>query len=227
MNLPNISRLKQFFVENGKAEIYRKGMVILKAPALSPGIFYIAKGCVEVRSAEKGGERLFAIYKAGELFPLLWALQDVQKRFIYKAYTDCEVLIVSKTLFNKTVSTDLNVAQEIIQQLAIYCDIFLTRIDHLEIPRAYDRVLQRLLFFAKRFGTKKQDEIVINIPITHETIAESLSISRETTSRIMKRLKDEGFIHYANHSITLKHKLLLTSLFTSFFLNITPDIYAI
>ena len=208
------SSLHQFFTLNSKLKQYQKGNILIKPSDSSMEVFLIEKGFVEVRS-EKHADKLYAIYKPGELFPLLWALQGVQKRFIYKAYTDCAVRIVPKDIFTRIISTDLGIAQEVIQHLAIYCDMFLERIDNLEVAKAYDRVVSRLLFFAKRFGRKKKNDIILAIPMTHDAIADSLSIRRETTSRIMKRLKDEGLIQYAHHQITLKNKLLITSLFAS------------
>jgi CRP-like cAMP-binding protein len=64
----------------------------------------------------------------------------------------------------------------------------------LEYKSAHERVAYRLVFLASRFGKRRGSSVVIDAPLTHEFISESINLSRETVSRQIEKLENENLI---------------------------------
>lgn len=56
------------------------------------------------------------------------------------------------------------------------------------------RVANLLLDYAKQFGNKTSDGILIALPISKEEIANFLGLARETLSRKLRALEDQNII---------------------------------
>lgn len=89
--------------------------------------------------------------------------------------------------------------------LANTVSIFVDRVNTLEITSAYPRFVSRLIALAGRFGVKKYGKIVIDAPITHRDIANSINMTRETASRQFERLEGKGLVEYKNRKISIRN----------------------
>lgn len=67
-----------------------------------------------------------------------------------------------------------------------------------------ERVVKLLIEFAKDFGKKVGDEILIRFPITHTEMANIIFCSRQTISKLMNELRREGLIFYDRKIILIR-----------------------
>lgn len=191
----------------GRKSSYRKGEIIIRPDDNPSGVFYIQKGYVRVYSITvDGDEKIHVIYKKDEVFPLLWALKDIQKDVYYEALSDLVLKRVPKDLFITFVKEDPTVLHELIDRLVSHFDVFVDRVGNLEISKAYPRLVAQLLFLSKRFGKKVGKGVVIQVPIAHKDIASSINMTRETASREFEKLEKKGLIGYRKHSIVIKNE---------------------
>ncbi len=75
-------------------------------------------------------------------------------------------------------------------------------LENLTMRTAYKRVAHQLLYFARRFGEKKLGGQKIALPLTHQDIADVLSLTRETVSMSMVQLREKKLI-VTNRYITI------------------------
>ena len=206
MKLNNIKKEKLAdLFSDSKLYRYKKGEVIIRPDTTPAGIYYIVGGFVKIYSlTEDGEERLHIIYRPGEVFPLMWALDKIQKDVFYEALTEVAAQRVPKEKFLNFIKTNPEVLFELAKLLSSVFEIFVDRVENLEIARSYPRLIARILFLAKRFGEKENDSIVIKAPLTHKDIADSIAISRETASRDISKLEKKGIVSYKNHFIEIK-----------------------
>jgi CRP/FNR family transcriptional regulator len=69
------------------------------------------------------------------------------------------------------------------------------RLENISLKSADKRLADALLHYARTFGKQHDNgEIVIDVPLTHQTLANILNIARETVSHAMLRLQDVGAI---------------------------------
>lgn len=192
------------FFSSSKVLHYKKGEIIIRPEQTPSGIYYIEDGYVKIYSiTEDGDEKLHVIYKAGEIFPLVWALKNIQRESFYEAISNVTVRKVAKGDFLNFINTSQQAMAELTELLISTFNVFIDRVDNLEISKAYPRLVDQLLFLAERFGVKRDGAVVIEAPITHKDIGNSIAMSRETASREMENLEKKGLVHYTDHLITI------------------------
>lgn len=213
----------EVFFSKGKILKFKKDQIVSPKNNPPDGVFYIKSGFVKLGNDPSSGEenQTYAIYKVGEVFPLLWALKDIKREFEYVAMSNVEIYQVSKQEFKDFVKSNPKAALQVIDLLTNLANIYFERIDNLVISRAHPKIVSRLLFFSKRFGDKKRGQITIQIPMTHASIASSLAITRETVSRELKKLEEKGLIVYNGRRIVINDERKLASELESYYSTIS------
>ena len=194
--------LKDFF-KLGKERQFGADELVLRGDGPT-GVFYIQSGFVKVYSISDSGDRyLHIIYRPGEIFPLIWALLDVKRRIFYEAASKITIWEVSRDDFLTYLKGSPQGSYSTLLQLAEQFNVYADRLDNLQYKPAPERVAYRLLFLAARFGKKSGEKIIIKAPITHELIAESVNLARETVSRELENLEKRGLLARDHHQIVI------------------------
>jgi len=169
------------------------------------GIYLIKEGFVKAYSVSQSGHgNLLLIHEASEFIPLPWALDGAHTTGLYyEAMTDVTVLRTSKEKLRVAMGKDTWLSQEILKQAVNIITIYTQRIQTLEFRSARGRIISELLNLAERFGEIHGKEVFINAPITHQDIADSINMSRETASRALELLIKEGLMGQKNHLFTV------------------------
>lgn len=201
-NLKNDYHLEKFFLK-GKQYRFQKGQIILRPDIEPSGIYYIEKGYVRVYYlTESGREKLHVIYKSGELFPLLLVLRNIHKDAYYEALNEVICRKVEKEVFLRELENPY-FSKALAQRLADLLNVFIARLDNLETHGGPARVIARLLFLAERFGQKIEGGVLIDAPITHKDIADSVALNRESVSRQIEDLRKKQVVQIRNHKFLI------------------------
>ena len=94
-------------------------------------------------------------------------------------------------------------SQEILKQAVGIITDYTQRIQTLEYRSARGRIIAEILNLAERFGEKHGRAVIINAPITHQDIADSINMTRETASRALELLFEEKLLGQNNHLFTV------------------------
>lgn len=183
---------------------FKKGAIILNAEENSREVYLIEKGFVKTYSlTEDGNEKLHVIYRPGELFPILRALKNLQMGIFCEAITDVELRDVPKGKFIQFIKQNPEALTELLDEVLRIFDIFVERVENLEITKSYPRLVARLLSLGDQLGKKQGRGVIINAPLTHKDIAASVNMTRETVSRDFEILEKKGLVKYLGHAILL------------------------
>jgi CRP/FNR family transcriptional regulator len=166
------------------------------------GVYLIKSGFVKSYTVSRAGHvRLLLIHAAGELIPLPWALDGAQHstELFYKAMTDVTGLRTSKAELRAAMGNDPWLSQDILKQVVNIITIYTQRIQTLEFRSARERIIAQLIYLAERFGKLDGTKIIIYAPITHQDIADSINMTRETASRELGLLYEEGLLGQKDH----------------------------
>jgi len=166
-----MNRLEVFF-RQFKPMNFKKGETILRASEAPPGVYFLEKGYARLYAVSKKGEELtLIIFKSGDPFPIIWAINDTPNNYFLEAMTECTLL----------------------------------RMEYLVFGNAYAKVASIIIICAERFGRKRGKKIVIQVPLTHNDIANLVGITRETASLELKKLENKGLIDYERHLLLVKN----------------------
>lgn len=193
---PQYSLITDYF-RNGRKRVYKKGEIILHAGDDPQGVYYIEQGLVKIYALTKEGtEHIHLFYGDGDFFPVLWIYRDTVRNVYYEAMEETTIRLVSKDSFKAFVASNMDVALLLLEKVTGLFRVYAGRIDTLQYSNSYDRTATLLLSLAYRFGKPGEIGCVIDAPLTHHDIANSVNLSRETASRTMERLQRKGIISY-------------------------------
>lgn len=169
------------------------------------GIYLIKKGFVKAFSSSEAGQgNLLLIHKVGEFIPLPWALDGAHTTgLFYQAMDDVSAIKASKDKLRTAMGKNTWLSQEILKQAVNIITVYTKRIQTLEFRSARGRIISELLNLSERFGEKHGKEVLINAPITHQDIADSINMTRETASRALGLLFEEKLLGQKDHLFSI------------------------
>lgn len=188
LNFPRTTTQK-FFEDEGRRLTYKKGELIQRANETPRGVYFLTEGYVKEYSLAKDGtEHFHLVYGPGQLFSVIGPFLGINHPVYRQAYTDVVVYRVDATALKHEEQKNSALAEEIQNLLIHYIFSLKTRVENLAFNNAYDKVAYRLLYLAGTLGVKQDKGWYIALPFTHQQIADSVSITRETASRMLERM---------------------------------------
>lgn len=185
---------------------FKKDEVIIQGDEEPEGVYLIKSGFVKAYSlSHEGHHNLLLIHKNGEFMPLPWALDGGHTTgMFYSAMTDVDILKADKSKLRSAMGYNAWLSSEILTQAVSIISIYTQRIQTLEYRTARERIISKLIYLSARFGERHGKEMIIRAPITHQDIADSINMSRETASRALETLSESGLIGQKEHLFTVK-----------------------
>jgi CRP-like cAMP-binding protein len=208
--------LENFFL-TGRSSRYSKGDIILRGDEMIEDVCYVGKGHVKIYSInDLGEEYIHIIYKRGDIFPLIQIFSaQPSRRIFYESLDSSVIWKISKEKFlNRLHKSGDKLTFNLFRQFAYQFNIFADRLDNLEYKTAYERVIYRLLFLAGRFGKETEQGLIIDAPITHKIIANSINLTRESVSRELEKLHSDNLITTEKGRIIIKNVQKLSQQFS-------------
>jgi CRP/FNR family transcriptional regulator len=200
-------KLKALF-RSGKQFKYQKNATITRAGETPRGIYLIESGMIKIYSLSKqGDEHIHHFFGPGDFFPIIWSFRDSVRNMFYETLSPVKVWLIPRETFKDFITSNPDVMYEVLEELIDRYHLYIGRIDNLLYPDARERSAYRLLSLADRFGVKTVEGIVIDASITHEDLAHSINMTRETFGRAFGRLQQKGVIGYDD-----KHRLIIKDL---------------
>lgn len=199
------STLGLFFKQH-KAILFKNGQIILHPQQMEEDAYFLERGYVKAYEITPDGEeKLYVIYRPGELFRLRWIFLTDKTHLFYEALGPVTVKRISKEELLAFLKNNPNAFLELTGIIMEIFSTFVHRIDNLEITKAYPRLIARLISLVERFGEKQKRGYIITPPITHKDIANSINLARETASREFEKLERKGLVIYKNHHIVIQN----------------------
>lgn len=192
-------KLNKFFAGFKKVSL-KKGETIYRAEDEIYTVYYLKKGYVKLYSLSKNAQELiFIIYKPGDLFPLIPTINKSPSAYYTESMTPVELYQAPLTEFRRFLFQNSDVLFELISHILTRFGGVLARMEYAIFGNAINKVAGIILICAERFGEKEKEGTLIQVPLTHQDIANLLGVARETVSIEMKKLQNMGLIDYHNH----------------------------
>lgn len=186
--------------------VVKKGANILFQGEIPRKVMVVRDGVVRAYTITSSGEeRIVAIYGKGDIFPLSWVLGETSNvLFYYDAVTEARLLTISRDDFMNALTNDVQRLNRLLRFVSNEYTALLLRITGLEQSRAIEKVGFTLYYLLFRYGTETKPGIyTINVKMSQLMIASLVGITRESTTKTLKTLKDKGIIDYSNSTYTV------------------------
>jgi len=197
-------KLDKFF-SSSKTITYKKGETILRPEDKPQGAYFIKEGFVKLNTIfENGRELTLNIFKPGTYFPMMWAIGEIPNSYYYQAQTNTLIHRVPKQDVLAFLKNNPDVLFELTRRILVGLDGVLTNIEYMLCGNSYIRVVGAIYLTANRFGERTDGgKITMNLPLTHQDIANIAGISRETASIAINKLEKKNIIFRKNHLIVI------------------------
>lgn len=187
-------KLKALFL-SGKRYDYHKNETILRARETPRGVYMIEDGIIKLYSLSKqGNEHVLDFYAPGDILPIIWPFRHSVRNGYYEAISKATLWMIPRETFREFIAKHQDVMAGVFESLLERHHRYVSRIDNLIYSDALERSAYLLLSLADRFGVRTDDGLTIEAQITHENLANSLSMTRETFGRTISRLQRRGII---------------------------------
>lgn len=180
---------------------YPKGQILIFADEQPEHIFYITKGRVRKYDVSyRGDEVIVNIFKPPAFFPMSEAINHTPNKYFYKTEIASELHIVPSKDALQFLKDNPDVMLDLLSRIYRGMDGLLGRVVHLMSGSAKSRLLYELMIESERFG-KKNDDGTYTLDITEVDLAARSGMSRETISREMKQMKEDGLVSMTSKGI--------------------------
>lgn len=184
---------------------YKRNSVIVNKGDDTSSLFIIIEGTLNAYIDDsQGKELILARMESGDSFGELSLLSDSSRSASVIATTSCKLAMISKPVFMECLKNEPSIAFNIIQSLIEKVHTLTENASNLALLDVYGRIVQVLNKNAMNIDGKLMTE-----RLTHQDIANMIGSSREMVSKIMKDLKQGGYINIEGKSIIIERDLPL------------------
>ena len=173
---------------------YLKKEIIINAGESVEAVFFLHSGVARSYYVDENGSELtINLFKPLSVFPLTSVIAGKNNSYDFQAFTDIEVNIIPARDALRFLDKDRKFRDMMLQKFASGLEGYLIRSFFLIKGNAMQKVASTLLMLVKRFGGKMNRDI-IDLPLTHQDIADISGTTRETASIQIEKLEKDGAI---------------------------------
>jgi CRP-like cAMP-binding protein len=173
---------------------FPRDAVICEEGVAGDYMYLIQQGQVKVtKTSEDGREKILEIFAEGAFIGEMALLDREPRSASMKTTSACVLLALSRQDFLGLLRENSEIAMGVIRELSRR----LRETDEQVRALMFERVEQRTRRVLRRLAREphpERPELVLTGPVTHQQLADLVGTSRETVTRVLKALRDEGWL---------------------------------
>ena len=186
---------------------FRKGNVIILAEEEGDAFFVIRAGQVKVSIIhEDGRELILSLLGPGKVFGELSLLDGKPRSANVVALKSTDLITLRRADFFQLVHDNPQVAISLLAELASRLRRTDHKIEGLALLDVASRVAEMLLQLALDQGIETPEGLLLQNRPTHQQLANMAGTTRETTTRVFKRLETQGYISCRGRDILIRRE---------------------
>lgn len=198
-NVPIFSSLNPEEIEKVVSLIvrrkYSKGEIIVLEGSSLESLVIINTGKVKAfRHTFEGKEQILYIFSSGDFFGEKNLIINQKVTYSVEALEDTNICMISKGDFKQLLNEYPEISYKIMEELCKRLIRMEDAVESMSVKNVEARISSVLLEFANRYGKPHSKGILVELPLSREGIANYIGLTRETVSRKMSLLQEEGII---------------------------------
>ena len=182
-------------VSYGMLREYRKGETIFREREEVTKLYFLVEGCVALYRINRNQDRkvIFVLGHREMLNEVI--LQEPVASISCMALTDVKILSFTRRQFKEIVEQDFELSARVMDSLAKKLRRCYHQLSNTPNAMRLDRqVASKLWKLGRDFGQEKDGQVKICFELSITFLADMVGAKRETVSRVVKKLSDEGLI---------------------------------
>jgi CRP/FNR family transcriptional regulator len=174
-------------------------------PEVAPERAYrCVSGTIKVtKLLASGREILITILQTGSVWSDRAVLNGYWKDVFIEAMESSEIVSVDSAAFERIVRSSPELLAKFMLRISEQVSDALTLLDDFRGRDVASRLARVLVRFSKQYGVPTERGVRIELPVTHQDLANMIGTARETVSRNMARFRQQGYVK-DGHAATLE-----------------------
>lgn len=174
---------------------FLKGETIVREGSKPESLIIINNGKAKAfKNTSEGKEQILYVFSTGDFFGEKHLLTDHRASYNVEALEETTVCMIPKSGFQTLLSEKPGIGLKIMQELVARIERLENAVENMGTKSVENRISSVLLEFAEKYGRPHSKGTLVELPLSREGIASYIGVARETVSRKMTLLQDEGII---------------------------------
>jgi CRP/FNR family cyclic AMP-dependent transcriptional regulator len=193
---------------------YPKGAVLFVEGQVPRGLFVLCKGRVKLSACSSSGRTIILkIAEAGEVLGLSATVSGSPYELTAETVNPCQVNFVKRGDFQRLMKGHSDVCLHVAERLSEKYNAACRELRAVGLPHsAIERLAKLVLDWSAQNGEANKAEPHVNLALTHDEIAQRISTTRETVSRLLADLKKRQIVQTKGSVLTIRNKAALKAL---------------
>ena len=192
---------------------YLKGETLFFEGDRPDALVIVNEGSVKAfKITQDGREQILYVFSEGDFFGERNLFSRQVSAYSVEALEPVKTCFFTRESFYGLLRAYPDIAVKIIEELGERMNRMENALQSMGVRSVDERVSTLILDFAEKYGTSVPDGTLIHLPLSREGMANYLGGARETVSRKLGQLENEGIIRsHGNKSILLLDRNMLES----------------
>ncbi len=151
-----------------------------------------------------GREILISILQTGSLWSDRALLNGYWREVFIEAMEPSEIMALENVAFERFVRSRPELLGAFMARISEQVSDALTLLDDFRGRDVASRLARVLIKFSEQYGVPTDNGVRIDLPVTHQDLANMIGTARETVSRNMARFRQKGYVGEAAGSQSLE-----------------------
>lgn len=193
---------------------FRKKEIIFFPGQPGNHVYFLKRGIIKIsKVAADGRELTLALLEPGEIFGELEAVDEGIRDTQAEAHSDVLICVLNRNDLTRLMQAKPELGIRLSKLIGFRRRVIENRLENLLFKSVAQRLVLLLLELADKFGEKDAQGMRIDLPLTHEDLANLIGTARATLTETLNDFKKEGLLETEGKRITIKKpeglKLLL------------------
>lgn len=194
----------------GTVRHYKKGELIFRAGDLGDNIHLLRRGRAKIYQISTLGRQVILWFCfPGEIFGLAEMATGARRVVNAQACENTDTVCVARQHFRSYIECHAKAASLVTEILSCRLRVSSDTLVNLIDDHAMIRIIKLILRLGTCYGARVDDEVHLNVRMTHQEIADMVGATRQTVTMILNQLKRDGLLGINNHQIHIKKRDLL------------------
>jgi CRP/FNR family transcriptional regulator len=181
---------------DGGVERHYEAGALLSDPDSKPGRVYLCRsGTLKVtKLLSNGREILITILQTGSLWSDRAVLNGYWREVFVESMDGADVATIESVAFEKFLRERPPLLHAFMVRISEQVSDALTLLDDFRGRDVASRLARVLVKFSHQYGVPTDSGVRIDIPVTHQDLANMIGTARETVSRNMAQFRRDGYV---------------------------------
>ncbi len=196
----------RYFSNNETIQRFKAGTIVFQEKDPVQHVFILLKGTVAVGRVHLKGKEFILKILSGEELLIEYQIFNPHARyhFFAKTLTDCEMLMIKRDVFEEFIEKDVDALQTFSNWMSTRYLKAQMKCQDLIMHGKKGGLYSILIRLCNSYGVMTDDGILIDLPLTHQELANFTYGTREVIQRLLKELRENDVLVYKKQKFIIK-----------------------